>query len=89
MPLAHILELIAEQCVLFNGCPIGYSSALTLSDRSTRIKKGSKGSIFAMFETCYFHIKKTRLFLGDASELRPTVMASVPEILERIRKGSF
>jgi len=66
LPLAHILELVAEQTILFCGCPVGYSSALTLSDRSSRIKKGSK---------------------GDASELQPTVMASVPEILERIRKG--
>lgn len=66
LPLAHILELVAEQTVLFNGARIGYSSALTLSDQSSRIKKGSK---------------------GDATELKPTVMASVPEILERIRKG--
>lgn len=26
---------------------------------------------------------------GDATELKPTVMASVPEILERIRKGMY
>ena len=50
-----------------NGARVGYSSALTLSDRSSRIKKGSQ---------------------GDASVLKPTLMASVPEILERIRKGN-
>jgi len=41
---------------------------LTLSDKSSRIKKGSK---------------------GDASELQPTIMAAVPEISERIRKGKI
>ena len=66
LPLAHILELMAENCMIFNGAKIGYSSPLTLSDRSTRIKKGTK---------------------GDATVLRPTLMASVPEILERVRKG--
>ena len=66
LPLAHILELMAENCMIFNGSKIGYSSPLTLSDRSTRIKKGTK---------------------GDATELKPTLMASVPEILERVRKG--
>ena len=41
---------------------------MTLSDKSSRIKKGSK---------------------GDASELQPTIMAAVPEISERIRKGKI
>lgn len=66
LPLAHILELAAENCVLLNGIKVGYGSTLTISDKSSRIKKGSK---------------------GDASELRPTVMAAVPEISERIRKA--
>ena len=66
--MAHILELAAESCNLYFGIGIGYSSTLTLSDKSSRIKKGSK---------------------GDASELQPTIMAAVPEISERIRKGKF
>jgi len=66
LPLAHILELMAENVMVFCGSRIGYSSPLTLSDRSSRIKKGT---------------------MGDATILKPTVMASVPEILERIRKG--
>ena len=68
LPLAHILELMAENCMFANGARVGYSSALTLSDRSSRIKKGSQ---------------------GDASILKPTLMAAVPEILERIRKGNI
>lgn len=48
------------------GGSIGYSSPLTLSDTSSKIKKGTK---------------------GDATVLRPTVMASVPAILDRVRDG--
>ncbi|XP_030071903.1 fatty acid CoA ligase Acsl3 [Microcaecilia unicolor] len=66
LPLAHVLELSAELVCLSVGCRIGYSSPQTLSDQSSKIKKGSK---------------------GDASELQPTLMASVPEIMDRIYKG--
>jgi len=43
LPLAHILELAAECCCIYNGVGIGYSSTQTLSDKSSKIKKGSKG----------------------------------------------
>ncbi|MEE6513006.1 hypothetical protein FKM82_020429 [Ascaphus truei] len=66
LPLAHVLELSAELVCLSIGCRIGYSSPQTLSDQSTKIKKGSK---------------------GDASELQPTLMAAVPEIMDRIYKN--
>ncbi|XP_078736341.1 LOW QUALITY PROTEIN: long-chain-fatty-acid--CoA ligase 4-like [Lampetra fluviatilis] len=66
LPLAHVLELSAELSCLCYGCRIGYSSPLTLSDQSSKIKKGSK---------------------GDVSVLRPTLMAAVPEILDRIHKS--
>ena len=48
------------------GIPIGYSSPLTLTDNSSKIKKGYK---------------------GDATILRPTIIASVPLMLDRIYKG--
>ena len=48
------------------GCAIGYGSALTLTDTSNKVKKGTK---------------------GDASMLKPTLMATVPAILDRIRDG--
>lgn len=64
LPLAHVLELVAENCVLAYGASIGYSSPLTLSDQSSKIKKGTK---------------------GDVSILRPTLMAAVPVIMDRIR----
>jgi len=66
LPLAHILELIAENMMSVFGVAIGYSSPNTLTDKSTMIKKGAK---------------------GDASVLRPTFMACVPLILDRIYKG--
>jgi len=65
LPLAHVLELIAESMCMLFGIPIGYSTALTMTDNSSKIKRGSQ---------------------GDASVLRPTIIASVPLILDRIYK---
>lgn len=48
------------------GSSIGYGSALTLTDTSNKIKKGT---------------------MGDASMLKPTLMASVPAILDRVQDG--
>ncbi|EDO29879.1 predicted protein [Nematostella vectensis] len=66
LPLAHVLELVAENALLAHGACIGYSSPLTLSDQSSKIKKGSK---------------------GDLTVLRPTLMAAVPVIMDRIRQN--
>ncbi|KAM7418027.1 hypothetical protein PAMA_017594 [Pampus argenteus] len=66
LPLAHVLEMTAEISCVTYGCRIGYSSPQTLSDQSTKIKKGSK---------------------GDSSVLRPTLMAAVPEIMDRINRN--
>lgn len=66
LPLAHVFELAAESVMLAAGATIGYGSALTLTDMSNKIKKGTK---------------------GDASVLQPTLMTSVPAILDRVRDG--
>ncbi|XP_068644005.1 long chain acyl-CoA synthetase 8 isoform X2 [Aristolochia californica] len=66
LPLAHIFELAAEIVMLSSGTAIGYGSALTLTDTSNKIKKGTQ---------------------GDATVLKPTLMTSVPAILDRIRDG--
>ncbi|KAK3596715.1 hypothetical protein CHS0354_025013 [Potamilus streckersoni] len=66
LPLAHVLELSAELSCLAHGTSIGYSSPLTLTDQSSKIKRGS---------------------LGDVSILRPTLMAAVPVIMDRLYKG--
>mmetsp|Transcript_654 Transcript_654/g.1150 ORF Transcript_654/g.1150 Transcript_654/m.1150 type:complete len:689 (-) Transcript_654:210-2276(-) len=67
LPLAHILELIAE-CSLYScGVAVGYGSPKTLTDASVCIEPGA----------CK----------GDATELRPTLMAAVPMIMDKIRAG--
>ena len=64
LPLAHVLELMCETICFVSGIPIGYSSPLTMTDKSSKIKRGSK---------------------GDASILKPTVMASVPVSIYQVR----
>ncbi|XAR68245.1 Long-chain-fatty-acid--CoA ligase [Bertholletia excelsa] len=66
LPLAHVFKLAAGTVMLSAGFAIGYGSALTLTDTSNKVKKGTK---------------------GDASELKPTLMAAVPAILDRVRGG--
>jgi len=48
------------------GVPIAYSSPLTLTDKSSKVKQGCK---------------------GDATVLKPTVIVSVPLMLDRVHKG--
>lgn len=66
LPLAHVLELLAESSCLMYGIKIGYSSSLTLTTKSSKVKNGCK---------------------GDANVLKPTLMCTVPIILERIYKS--
>lgn len=68
LPLAHVFELAAETVMLASGSAIGYGSALTMTDTSNKIKKGTK---------------------GDVSVLNPTLLISVPAILDRIRDAVF
>eukprot|EP00300_Choanocystis_sp_HF-7_P006882 c14960_g1_i2.p1 GENE.c14960_g1_i2~~c14960_g1_i2.p1 ORF type:complete len:404 (+),score=94.19 c14960_g1_i2:1-1212(+) len=64
LPLAHILELIAEITLLSAGAAIGYGSPATLTDNSPKTLHGTK---------------------GDVSALRPTLMAAVPLVLDRVK----
>jgi long-chain acyl-CoA synthetase len=66
LPLAHVLEMLAEHIMMITGIKIGYSSPVTLTDKSALVRPGDK---------------------GDCSVLQPSVMASVPLILDRIYKG--
>jgi long-chain acyl-CoA synthetase len=43
LPLAHILELEAKAIMIVAGTAIAYGSTLTLTDTSSKIKKGTKG----------------------------------------------
>eukprot|EP00030_Apusomonadida_sp_AF-17_P004287 a508946_38.p2 GENE.a508946_38~~a508946_38.p2 ORF type:complete len:725 (-),score=325.16 a508946_38:57-2204(-) len=64
LPLAHILELVAEITMLSCGCAIGYGSPQTLTDNSPKTKHGTA---------------------GDLTALRPTLMAAVPLVLDRVK----
>jgi long-chain acyl-CoA synthetase len=37
LPLAHVLELLAESSCMFYGIKIGYSSSLTLTSKSSKV----------------------------------------------------
>ncbi|XP_022690631.1 long-chain-fatty-acid--CoA ligase 4-like [Varroa jacobsoni] len=52
LPLAHVFELAAESLALSLGICIGYSSPLTLTDRSTAIKEGERGDA-SLFRPTY------------------------------------
>ncbi|XP_050363190.1 long chain acyl-CoA synthetase 9, chloroplastic [Argentina anserina] len=51
LPLAHILELAAENVMVAAGSAIGYGSPLTLTDTSSKIKKGTKGDATTLLPT--------------------------------------
>ena len=67
LPLAHVLELAAENVLIFNGCKIGYSSPLTLSDKviknSQLMNRRLLGPFPARFGTEFLKFKK-RLFMS-------------------------
>ncbi|KAM2449660.1 hypothetical protein PS1_019744 [Malus domestica] len=51
LPLAHILELAAENFLVAVGSAIGYGSPLTLTDTSSKIKRGTQGDATALAPT--------------------------------------
>lgn len=51
LPLAHILELAAENVIAAVGSAIGYGTALTLTDTSSKIKMGTRGDATALAPT--------------------------------------
>ena len=52
LPLAHIYEFVTENYAsLVYGAPVGYSTPFTLTDRSPKIKRGSKGDVSVLRPT--------------------------------------
>jgi len=45
LPLAHIMEMMCESMTFIQGIPIGYSSPLTLTDKSPGVKEGCVGDV--------------------------------------------
>ena len=66
LPLAHILELLAENTMMVQGVPIGYSSPNTLTDNSTKIAKGGTGDTTILRPTlmCAVPLVLDRIFKG-------------------------
>jgi len=66
LPLAHILELLAENTMMVMGVPIGYSSPNTLTDKSTKIVKGGTGDCTVLHPTlmCAVPLVLDRIFKG-------------------------
>ncbi|GJJ69360.1 hypothetical protein EMPS_01706 [Entomortierella parvispora] len=71
LPLAHVLEFVISHFIVSMGCRIGFGRARTLMDDAVAPTAGSGRS----------------KGLGDLKALQPTLMAGVPTIWERIRKG--
>jgi len=51
LPLAHVLELLAENLMLVLGIPVGYSSTKTFTDTGTAVAKGSRGDAIVLNPT--------------------------------------
>ena len=43
LPLAHVLELLSENTMMLFGIKVGYSNPNTMTDMSTKVRKGFKG----------------------------------------------
>ncbi|KAF9926894.1 long-chain fatty acid-CoA ligase [Linnemannia zychae] len=71
LPLAHVLEFVVSHFLVSMGCRLGFARARTLMDDAVAPTAGSGRS----------------KGVGDLKALRPTLMAGVPTIWERIRKG--
>lgn len=56
LPLAHVFEILSESLCLLTGVPVGYSSPTTLTDSSSKIKKGQKGDVTVLRPTCMISV---------------------------------
>lgn len=72
LPLAHILEFIAENVVLSLGIRVGYSSPFTLTDAGTAIKKGTKGDLTVLKPTLMSAVPVVldRIYKGMISKIK-------------------
>ncbi|KAF9183816.1 long-chain fatty acid-CoA ligase [Haplosporangium sp. Z 11] len=71
LPLAHVLEFVISHFIVSMGCRVGFGHSRTLMDDAVAPTANSGRS----------------KGLGDLKALQPTLMAGVPTIWEKIRKG--
>jgi len=81
LPLAHVLELVAELAMLGHGAAIGYGHPFTLTDSSPMVLLPSHDP-----ENKYLK-DVDGMMKGDAPLLGPTVMAGVPAVFDKVRKA--
>ena len=64
LPLAHVLELLSENTMLLFGIKVGYSSPNTMTDMSTKVRKGNKGDASVLRPTlmCAVPLIMDRIF---------------------------
>merc|ERR1711911_403080 len=81
LPLAHVLELIVETIIVLCGASIGYSSPLTLTDRSSKVKLGYKGDATVLRPSALTSVPliNERLYksIKENIESRPQLIRSV------------
>ena len=85
LPLAHVLELIVETIIVLCGASIGYSSPLTLTDRSSKVKLGYKGDATVLRPSALTSVPliNERLYksIKENIESRPQLIRSVFKFL--------
>merc|ERR1711936_558608 len=71
LPLAHVLELLAENVMMVMGIPIGYSSVKTFTDSGTGLAKGTKGDATVLRPTivCVVPLVLDKIFKGIKSKV--------------------
>ncbi|VDN60258.1 unnamed protein product [Dracunculus medinensis] len=86
LPLAHILEVIAEFSCLTSGCRIGYSSPLTLHDRGAKIKAGTHGDCWALQPTLLAAVPAImdRIFKAVTEEV-----GTAPRLMQELFKLNY
>jgi len=91
LPLAHVLEMLAEHVMLTIGVKIGYSSALTLTDTSPGIRAGDDGdlSILKPIGMCCVPLILDRIYKGIQKKiaLRGDVMRGLISFCIEYRSG--
>jgi len=71
LPLAHVLELLAENVMMVMGIPIGYSGVKTFTDSGTGLAYGSKGDVTVLRPTivCVVPLVLDKIYKGIKSKV--------------------
>jgi len=66
LPLAHILEYLAENAMILVGIPVGYATTNTLLDTGSMVAKGCKGDVTTLRPTvmCAVPLVLDRIYKG-------------------------